>query len=241
MKLQYLLLLHLLCLITSYTAKSQAYRIDENRFILYEVDPKNNEVQFYWKDATNKRYSSLQSLKTALTSKGKNLLFATNGGMYTQEYRPQGLYIERGEVKQSIDRKKKGYGNFYLVPNGIFYLTEDNEAFVQNTSSFTFDSNISYATQSGPMLISGGQYNAKLTKGSKNLHIRNGVGILPNGNILFAMSKKKSNFYDLATLFKQKGCQNALYLDGFVSRTYLPSKNWIQLDGNFGVIIGVHE
>lgn len=25
----------------------------------------------------------------------------------------------------------------------------------------------------------------------------------------------------------------------FVSRTYLPSKNWIQYDGNFGVMIGV--
>jgi len=30
-----------------------------------------------------------------------------------------------------------------------------------------------------------------------------------------------------------------LYLDGFVSRTYLPSQNWEQLDGGFGVIIGV--
>jgi uncharacterized protein YigE (DUF2233 family) len=36
-------------------------------------------------------------------------------------------------------------------------------------------------------------------------------------------------------------CQNALYLDGFVSRTYLPEKAWKQVDGNFGVIIGVTE
>ena len=241
MKVTHLFLLALLFPIPLSTVMAQTYRVDENGFILHEVDLNKNEVHFYWKDAVNKRYGSLQSLKTALASKGKNLLFATNGGMYTQEHVPQGLYIERGEVKQKIDRKTKGYGNFYLVPNGIFCLYDDNKASVVSTSSFTLDNTIKYATQSGPMLIIDGYYNPKLTKGSKNLHIRNGVGILPNGNILFAMSKKKTNFYDFATLFKQKGCLNALYLDGFVSRTYLPSKDWIQLDGNFGVIIGVSE
>lgn len=75
----------------------------------------------------------------------------------------------------------------------------------------------------------------------KKLHIRNGVGLLPNGNLLFAISKTKINFYDFATHFKVNGCKNALYLDGFVSRAYLPEQNWIQLDGAFGVIIGVEE
>lgn len=55
------------------------------------------------------------------------------------------------------------------------------------------------------------------------------------------MSKQKINFYDFATFFKNKGCENALYLDGYVSRIYLPSKNWKQLDGNFGVIIAEVE
>ena len=38
---------------------------------------------------------------------------------------------------------------------------------------------------------------------------------------------------------KNQGCKNALYLDGFVSRDYAPSENWQQIDGNFGVMIGV--
>jgi len=88
------------------------------------------------------------------------------------------------------------------------------------------------------MLLIDGIYHQKLIKGSTNLHIRNGVGILPNGAVMFAMSKEKVNFYDLATLFKQNGCRNALYLDGFVSQTYLPSSDWVQLQGRFGVIIG---
>jgi uncharacterized protein YigE (DUF2233 family) len=58
-------------------------------------------------------------------------------------------------------------------------------------------------------------------------------------DLVFAMSKKEINFYDFAKYFKDLGCKNALYLDGFVSRTYLPEKNWKQEDGDFGVIIGV--
>ena len=91
------------------------------------------------------------------------------------------------------------------------------------------------------MLVVDGQIHSAFTQGSSNLNIRNGVGILPNNKILFAMSKKEINFYDFATFFQNMGCESALYLDGFVSRTYFPEKNWIQMDGNFGVIIGVTQ
>jgi uncharacterized protein YigE (DUF2233 family) len=91
------------------------------------------------------------------------------------------------------------------------------------------------------MLLIDGEYHPALKKGSTNMHIRNGVGILPNGNVLFAISKQKVNFYDFATLFKQMGCKNALYLDGFVSKCYLPANGANDLGGAFGVIIGEIE
>ncbi|HUN01510.1 MAG TPA: phosphodiester glycosidase family protein, partial [Niabella sp.] len=47
------------------------------------------------------------------------------------------------------------------------------------------------------------------------------------------------NFYDFVRYFQQLGCKNALYLDGAVSRMYLPEKYRMDYDGNFGVIIGV--
>ena len=87
------------------------------------------------------------------------------------------------------------------------------------------------------MMVIDGRIHPKFVKGSKNLNIRNRVGILPDGSVLFAMSKEKVNFYDFALFFKTHGCENALYLDGFVSRTYLPSKKWEQVEGDFGVII----
>ena len=159
--------------------------------------------------------------------------------MYDENYKPKGLYIENGIVLSPIDRKDKGYGNFYLSPNGIFYIKNSGKAFVKETTSVKDYKNIKYATQSGPMLVIEGNIHPKFTKGSKHTNIRNGVGILPNGNVLFAMSKEKINLYDFALYFKKNGCKNALYLDGFVSKTYLPSKKWKEMDGNFGVIIGV--
>ena len=133
----------------------------------------------------------------------------------------------------------RGNGNFYLKPNGVFYLTTDNIPIICNTINFKDNGKIKYATQSGPMFLVDGLIHSAFKEKSSNLNIRNGVGILPDNKVVFAMSIKEINFYDFANYFKSLGCKNALYLDGLVSRTYLPEKNWIQTDGNFGVIIGV--
>lgn len=209
----------------------------DKRIISYEINPKQQELRLFWKDSLGNNYGNFKKLKISLEREGKQLLFAMNGGMYLQDRSPQGFFIEKGILKKEINRTQNAYGNFYLQPNGIFYLTKDKAGVVCPTSSFQSNREISYATQSGPMLLIDGNYHPKIRKGSSNLHIRNAVGILPNGNILFAISKERINFYDLATFFKEKGCKNALYLDGFVSRAYVPSQKWIQMDGNFGVII----
>ena len=107
------------------------------------------------------------------------------------------------------------------------------------TNDFKDNGEIKYATQSGPMLVIDGQVHSSFKDGSTNLNIRNGVGILPDNKVIFAMSKTEINFYDFAKYFQSLGCKNALYLDGFVSRTYLPEKKWTQTDGNFGVMICV--
>jgi len=161
-----------------------------------------------------------------------------NAGMYKQDYSPQGLFIENKKLLHPLDTSS-GTGNFYLKPNGVFYITFDNTAIICTTTDFKDYGQIKYATQSGPMLLIDGQIHSAFKEGSTNLNIRNGVGILPDNTLVFAMSKKEINFYDFANYFKTLGCKNALYLDGLVSRTYLPAKNWTQIDGNFGVIIGV--
>ena len=91
------------------------------------------------------------------------------------------------------------------------------------------------------MLLIDSLVHPKFTQGSRNVHIRNGVGILPNGNPLFVISTKPINLYDFADYYRKWGCKNALYLDGFVSRLYLPEIGIQQMDGNFGVIIAEVE
>lgn len=203
----------------------------------YEINPQIQSLQFYWKDKQGKAYSDFKRLKTALEEGDEQLKFAMNGGMFNKSHSPQGLYVEKGEIISSIDRNKKGFGNFYLQPNGVFYLTKAKKAFVTTTQQFISSDDIEFATQSGPMLVIDGKIHSAFNKHSNNLHIRNGVGVLPNGHLLFALSSKKVNLYEFASFFKEQGCKNALYLDGFVSKAYMPSNGMTQMEGDFAVII----
>lgn len=210
----------------------------DDLFVSYVVDPKKQDIALYWKNDKQENFKSIQNLKQWLDKNHKTLVFAMNAGMYRQDNSPQGLFIENLTTITPLDTTS-GTGNFYLKPNGVFYTTVDNSPAICSSTHFTDDGKIKFATQSGPMLITDGQIHSAFRKGSTNLNIRNGVGILPDNKVLFVMSKREINFYDFATYFKNMGCKNALYLDGLVSRTYLPEQNWIQTDGNFGVIIGV--
>jgi uncharacterized protein YigE (DUF2233 family) len=210
---------------------------NDDEFVSYVANPKAQMITMFLKNKDGVNFGSIQNMKTWLSENGEQLIFAMNGGMYKKDKSPQGLYVYRGNTLSPLDTGV-GTGNFYLKPNGIFYLDKKNNAFICKTEDFK-DDNIKYATQSGPMLVIDGEIHPAFKKGSANLNIRNGVGILPDGKILFAMSKKEINLYDFAEFFKNKGCKNALYLDGFVSRAYCPSQDWMQTDGDFGVIITV--
>jgi uncharacterized protein YigE (DUF2233 family) len=209
-------------------------------FVTYIVDPKLQELNFYWKDDTGAIIRSIENLMCHVEGKNSRLLFAANGGMFLKDNSPEGLYIENFSTLTPLDTSS-GTDNFYMKPNGVFYITADNQPMVCQTSDFTCNNRIKHATQSGPMLLINGMIHPAFTCGSSNLHIRNGVGILPDNRVVFVMSKVKVNFYDFASYFLSLGCKNALYLDGFVSRTYAPEQLWMQMDGDFGVMIGVTE
>jgi uncharacterized protein YigE (DUF2233 family) len=233
---KYILLLIIICF-ASFFIYSKKQINQNNDFVEYVVNPKKQQIKMFWKDEKQTNFVSISNLKSWLISNKKVLIFACNGGMYNKGYAPVGLFIENKITKAKIDTTTQT-GNFYLKPNGIFYITNDNIAGVCQTEKFK-NKNIKYATQSGPMLIIDGAIHPSFKEGSANVNIRNGVGILPNNSVVFAMSKKEINLYDFAKYFKDLGCKNALFLDGFVSRTYLPEQNWTQTDGNFGVIVAV--
>lgn len=210
------------------------------RMLSYVVDPRTQDLQLYWKDDKGQILSNIQNLKTFVESKKQTLVFAMNAGMFNVDHWPQGLFVQQQKTITPLDTLE-GEGNFYLKPNGVFYLKTDSTPVVCQTPDFTDNGKIRYATQSGPMLVIDGKLHPVFKKGSPNLNIRNGVGILPDGKAVFVMSKTPVNFHDFASYFVALGCKNALYLDGSVSRTYCPKENWVQTDGIFGPMIGVTE
>ncbi|MEY2829133.1 MAG: hypothetical protein RIQ33_991 [Bacteroidota bacterium] len=210
----------------------------DSRIISYEVNPTKSQIQLFWKNDKGEILTNFESLKKHTALHHQKLLMAMNAGMFQEDFSPLGLYIENGKVLQSINLRK-GNGNFYMEPNGIFFIDKKQKAHVISTKDFHLNDSVLYATQSGPMLLINEVIISKFTAGSKNVNVRNGVGIKPNGEVVFAISKEEINFYNFANYFKQMGCKNALYLDGFVSRMYLPSKNIEQIDGKFGVMICV--
>ena len=234
-----ILLVSLLLLLTAgliaFTTNRNALN---DQILAFTVDTKTQDLQLYWKNDKGETLKSIQNLKNYVESKNLTLTFAMNGGMFNKDFSPQGLFIQNKKTLSDLDTAN-GNGNFYLKPNGVFCVTTDNVPFIYNTTDFKDNGKVKYATQSGPMLIIDGKIHSAFKAGSTNLNIRNGVGILPDNKVIFAMSMTEINFYDFAKFFQRLGCKNALYLDGFVSRTYLPEKKWTQTDGNFGVIIGV--
>lgn len=220
-------------------------------YTVLSVSPQ--KLDFFLENKNEIKFKSFSNLSHFLNKSNKRLLFAMNGGMYlpNKDNEPQGLYIESGNIRTQLDSLtdyRPIKTNFYLHPNGVFYITKNGSAHIKSNKNFQieFDKSrlkeITFATQSGPLLVQNNTLHKAFTPKSKNIHIRNAVGILPNGDVCLVISKTKICFHDIASLFKEKlKCRNALYLDGFVSRLYYPKLHEYNNlnEGNFGVIIGI--
>jgi len=153
-------------------------------------------------------------------NEGKPLLFAMNAGMYHEDRRPVGHYVEHG-VEEMRVIASDGPGNFGLLPNGIFCIADTLR--VYETLDFQAQSpECTFASQSGPMLVINGQLHPRFIQGGTSKHIRNGVGTTADGSrAVFVISNEQVNFHDFATLFRDHlGLPNALFFDGNISRMY---------------------
>jgi uncharacterized protein YigE (DUF2233 family) len=233
----------LLLFTTTFTfAQAQRIKYANKSFDIYTADPTKDDIRIYWKNDKGEKLISLDNLKKHAERNGKKLVFATNAGIYLEDNSPQGLYIENGKELRPLDSKKKiSNANFYMQPNGVFLLTKTGAKVVVTDDYKNYKGQATYATQSGPMLVINGKINSTFKKGSANNgYIRSGVGINDKGQVVFAISNVPSNFYDFATLFRDVlQCKNALYLDGAICRSYIPTLNRPQLGGNFGAMIGI--
>ena len=218
-------------------AKAPFKLYEDERITAHVLDLKKDELHFYLKDKKGTIFKTFGNLNRWLAKEDKELVFAMNGGMYMENSMPLGLYVEKGKIIRKTNRVQHAYGNFYMQPNGVFFITKKKNAYIKPSRNFHFKSYVNYATQSGPMLVIKGKIHPMFKKGSRHVHIRNGVGVLPDGKLLFAISDERITFYDFAEFFKKNNCKNALYLDGAISRMYLPPKYDYFGYSRFGVII----
>lgn len=210
-------------------------------YTVYTFNPEKEELKIYWKDDEGNIMKSLSNLNDYLAKKNTNLLFAMNGGMYMEDFSPLGLYIENGKQIRKINRIQNAYGNFYMQPNGVFLIRKNGRTEILTTPNYKSSEGVLYATQSGPMLLVNNNINSKFTKGSKNLQIRNGVGVTKDHKTIFIISELPVSLYDFAAKFKALGCEQALFLDGAISATYIKGKRTKDMHINNGVLIGITQ
>ncbi len=170
---------------------------------------------------------------------GANLTFAMNAGMYHADRRPVGHYVEDG-VSYAPLSDGGGYGNFGLLPNGVFCISDRLQVW-ESTNFAAAAPDCRFATQSGPMLVIDGNLHPAFLPDSTSRYIRNGVGTdQDGGRAVFAISNFPVTFYEFAELFRNHlGLPNALFLDGNVSRLHAPSLGRSDMGRLMGPIIGV--
>ena len=209
-------------LIKSANTQGCGLRADEP-YDVVEIDLERHAVRLFWKLPDGTPFLTLERLQTWVTEQGYSLIAATNAGIFEPGYIPSGLFIEDGEVKNPLNLSE-GRGNFYLKPNGVFFLTGAGAYIVESSRFESMSEPVRYAVQSGPLLVSAGVIHPRFTPGSKNCRLRSGVGVDADGTVYLVISNGTVNFYDFSIFFRdQLSCPDALYLDGAISELYAPT------------------
>ena len=203
------------------------------------ADARAESIQLFLNDESGHPFRTFAVLVFSLATQSKHLGFAKNAGMFEPDYSPVGLHIEQGKELAPLNLKNKR-GNFFLKPNGVFYLNAAGAGVVQSTEFAKVATPVTLATQSGPMLVIEGQLHYRLSKSSTSRRVRNGVGIDNNGKVVFAASDAPVTLYEFAAAFRNDlHCPNALYLDGSITSVYAPSLNEHIQRADLGPILAV--
>jgi uncharacterized protein YigE (DUF2233 family) len=183
------------------------------------------KLQLRWLDEVGRPLSNFGALQQQLGKEGKRIAFATNAGIYERGPRPCGLTICEGKELVPLNLAD-GAGNFFLKPNGVFYLDDATGPGIVEAGEYpSLTITPRFANQSGPLILRKGVIHPAFQVNSPNLRQRSAVGIVTKTKeIVFVMSdredrvKGRVTFHQLARLFLHLGCADALYLDGDISQ-----------------------
>jgi len=203
-------------------------------FTACTVDLTQTETRLFLRDEAGEVFGSFNRLNNALPE-GQRLGVAMNAGMFHDDRRPVGLYVEDGEEEMRVVTSE-GPGNFGLLPNGVLCLTDGHAALIESRAFAESRPACRDATQSGPMLVIDGELHPRFLQDSDSRNIRNGVGVSEDGTTMhLVISDVPVNFHHFARFFRDHlGVPNALFFDGRVSRLYAPEIG----RSDFGLPIG---
>jgi uncharacterized protein YigE (DUF2233 family) len=223
-------------------------QFDGTRYAVCSFDPGKSDLRLFWRNSAGDPYRTFASLAEAVEGDGRVLLFAMNAGMFHPDFTPVGLHVEHGQELRPATTADAPPGtrplpNFFRKPNGVFHIS-DRGAGVTTTEHFLDDGRtVTYATQSGPMLVIDSALHPDFIMGSTDRTRRSGVGVSRAGMVRFAISQDPVNFLDFARFFRDHlGCPNALFLDGGRGTgLYAPElgRDDVSGHGGFGPIVGV--
>ena len=223
-----------------WSAECQDFKFQEAHFTACTAELPKDDVRLFLNDKTGKIFGQFQKLDTSLKEQGLDIIFATNGGMYHTDRSPVGMYIENfNEFSPLITRD--GPGNFGLLPNGVFCFNKQKFLILETKKFAQAKIQCQYATQSGPLLVIDGKIHPNFIKNGTSKFVRSGVGISRNGSkAIFLISNEAVNFHHFASTFLDHfKIDNALYLDGNISRLYSPKINRIDFGFDIGPIVAV--
>lgn len=210
----------LLCLLAAPAVACEQITHRDARFTVCEVAP-DARVELFLRDEAGDILGAFSSVKSRVDG---TVVMAMNAGMYHDDRRPVGLYIEDG-IQEAPIVTRAGPGNFGLLPNGVFCLRADRSDVIESRAFAANPPACTDATQSGPMLVIDGALHPRFLPGSTSRNIRNGVGTSADGQrVVFAISDDAVTFHEFGTLFRDTlDLPNALYFDGRISRLYAPA------------------
>ncbi len=211
------------------------------RVTVCRVDLRAERLQLFHHDDAGQPFRHFGNLTSWLQGRGRKLVFAMNAGMYQPDLSPVGLFVAAGQ-ELALLNVANGSGNFFLKPNGVFAVTAAGARVVESSEYPKLGEGILLATQSGPLLVRGGQIHPAFNARSESRLRRNGVGVSSAASVVFAISEDPVNFYEFATLFRdQLHCPDALYLDGAISSLHATALGRDDSRADLGPIIAVTE
>jgi len=221
-------------------APCQHRDFDGSGFTVCTFDAAQDELRLDWTDRHGKALRGFDRLARAFGPDAGRVLFGMNAGMFEEDGKPLGLYVENGVERRPINTRDAS-GNFYLKPNGVFLQTAGGKVAVVETFAFELRSDRPVlATQSGPLLVSDGKFNPQISADGPSRNIRNGVGVRDPHTAFFVISDEPVSFGRLARLFRDElHCPDALYFDGTISSAWIPSQGRMDVSRPLGPMITV--